>query len=218
MTTTTRTEPKPGSNGGSADQHRRVRDLALAPPDRGVRFRELAVGAGVIVLFALAGVLWHLRSIDKVPALAVAAGLERGETIEAGDLRLTYVSTDGPLARLAPEQSARVIGRTALVDLPAGTLLTEQLVVDLAAIGPDDGVVGLSLEPGQYPASDLAPGDVVDVIAAGSAQPVGRGEVFSVRDQAGGERKLVSLRASKAAADAVASLDQQALRLVWVAP
>ena len=47
-----------------------------------MRLPELAVGLLVTVMFALGAVLWHLNASSKVPALAVASPIERGEVIE----------------------------------------------------------------------------------------------------------------------------------------
>ncbi len=132
-----------------------------------MRLPELAIGLFVMVGFALGAVLWHLSSVDQSSALAIAANVERGETITAADVRVVYVASDDVLATLGEGQMSQVVGRVALVDLPAGTLLTRDLVADAVAIEAGDGVAGLSLEPGQYPALGLAPGDIVNVVRAG---------------------------------------------------
>lgn len=207
-----------------------TRDLALAPPKRRVRVPELAVGMLVVVLFALGGVVWHLRSVDRTPTLAVASGVARGEVIGADDLRVIYVASDDPVAGLRPSESGRLVGMVAVVDLAPGVIVTDDLVAEGARVGADEGVVGLPLEPGQYPAFDLAPGDLVDVVRIGvaSAPDDGDGqteavvarsvEVVAVADLAGGERKLVSVLAAEDDAATVAALDSASIRLVLVAP
>src|SRR6266545_6712773 len=85
--------------GERRDDGSRARDVALAPPRRRVRAPEIAVGLLVIVLFALGGVLWHLRSVERVPALAVASAIDRGETIEATDLQVVYIESGDRVAR-----------------------------------------------------------------------------------------------------------------------
>jgi hypothetical protein len=189
---------------------------------------ELAVGLLVTVLFALGAVLWHLNASSKVPALAVAAPIERGEVIEATDLRVVYVASDDPLARMSSGESSVVVGRVALVDLAPGTLFTPSVVADAAALDAGDGVVGLALDPGQYPALGLAPGDRVNVVRSTEAAPetdeapdqvVARGAtVFAVEDLSN-DRKLVSILTSEADAEAVAATaGAGGLRLVLVAP
>lgn len=225
MATTTRPDQH---SRAQASRGPRARELALAPPSRRVRVPELAIGLLVVVLFALGGVLWHLRSVDRTPVLAVASPIDRGDVIEARDLRVVYVASDDEVG-LGSSESGRVVGMTAQVDLAPGTLVNEDLVTEGARVGEEEGMVGLPLDPGQYPAFDLAPGDRVNVVRAGSGEPAGsegregagpvlvRGvEVVAVADLAGGERKLVSVLASEEDADAIASVDSASVRLVLV--
>jgi Flp pilus assembly protein CpaB len=190
---------------------------------------ELAVGMLVIVLFAIGGLLWHLRSIERTPTLAISKPVERGEVIGADDLRVVYVASGDPLAALRPSESSRIVGTVALVDLAPGLVVTDDVVAEAAPIGDDEGVVGLPLEPGQYPAFDLAPGDRVDIVrigGAGSAPDsedrttpaivVPAVEVIAVADLVGGERKLVTLRTSHEDAATIGSLDSASVRLVQV--
>jgi SAF domain len=199
----------------------------VAPPKRRVRLPELAVGVLVTVAFALGAVLWHLNAVDKVPALSVTGPIERGEVIDAEDLRVTYVSADDPLARMDETQASRVVGRIALVDLPAGTLVTPGVVAEATALETGDGVVGLALDPGQYPAFGIAPGDRVNVVRSVEAGAVdgdadlvvARGATVSAVEDLASDRKLVSILSDEAGAEAVASLaGSGSLRLVLVAP
>jgi hypothetical protein len=229
MATTTRSDQQ--RRASNDDRSPRARDLALRPPSRRVRVPELAIGLLVVVVFALGGVLWHLRSVDRTPILAVASPIGRGEVVQAEDLRVVYVASEDRLAGLRPEDTDRVVGMIALVDLASGSIVTEDLVGDGARVGEDDGVVGLPLEPGQYPAFDLAPGDRVNVVRIGAGEPsreddrdesgavvVRAVEVMAVEDLAGGERKLVSLLASEEDAESIGALDSVSLRLVLVSP
>ena len=232
MATTTRSDSPgnrtgpPGSNGNG-----KVHLPTLAPPKRRVRIPEFAVGLLVTVMFALGAVLWHLNATSKVPALAVSNAVARGDVVEASDLRVVYVASDGPLARMTAAESSSVVGRVALVDLAPGTLLTPTVVADAAALKAGDGVVGLALDPGQYPALGLASGDRVNVVVSGEtaattgtspgAQVIAHGAtVFRVEDLAS-DRKLVSILASEADAETVAAAAGKGvggLRLVLVAP
>lgn len=218
--------PSPSSNGYGGTPRSTV-----APPKGRVRLPELAIGLFVMVGFALGAVLWHLNSVDKSPALAIAANVERGETLTSNDIRVVYVASDDVLATIGEGQMSQVVGRVALVDLPAGALLTRDLVADAVVIEAGDGVAGLSLEPGQYPALGLAPGDIINVVRAGEdgTGEDGTGEatdtviarhatVFAVEDLAS-DRKLVSIMTTEADAEAVASAaGGGSLRLVLVSP
>ncbi len=212
----------PSSNGHGT----RAATAEIRPPGRRVRLPEVAVGVLVTVLFALGAVLWHLSSVEKVPALVVASEVARGEVIDSGDIRVAYVSSDDALARLDSSQMNRVVGRVALVDLAEGTLLTTSVVAVAAAVNAGDGVVGLSLDPGAYPARGLAPGDRVNVVRTADAadldaEPtvIARGATVFAVDELASDRLLVSVLATEADAEAVAAAaGAGGLRLVLVAP
>ena len=202
----------------------RVGDLELDPPRTGrtIRVPELLVGAALAVGFALAAVLWQANATQRDPVLAVASAVSRGEVIEAADVRVVYVGSDQPIATLSEADASRVVGRVAATDLPAGTLLTAAQVTDPQTVKAGEGVVGLALDPGQFPAMRLAPGDVVNVVAGGQA---GDGAVlteaavvFAVEDLGGQGRRFISLRTSEQAANRVAAAaDDGPVRLVLVA-
>lgn len=218
-----RDTPKVSSNG-----HDPTARSSVAPPKGKVRVPELAIGLFVVVSFALGAVLIHLNSVDKSPALALAVKVDRGQTISSSDLRVVYVSSDDPLVRLDESQIPQVVGRVALVDLPAGSLITRSLVADAVALEDGEGVTGLSLEPGQYPGLGLAPGDRVNVVRAADGDAAGtktgdalvarNATVYAVEDLAS-DRKLVSIVTSEDDAGAVAAAaGGGSLRLVQVSP
>ena len=221
--TATRTAPPTrasASNGTSTGP-----PVEIRPPGRRVRVPELAVGVLVVVVFSLGAVLWHLSTIAKVPALAVATDVKRGTIIDPSAVRIVYVSSDDALARLDPSQLRCVEGRVAQVDLAAGTLLTPSMVAGATIVKTGEGVVGLALDPGGYPARGLASGDRVDVVRTADvanldAKPtviVRNATVFAVEDLSS-DRRLVSVLARAGDADAVASAaGAGGLRLVLVA-
>jgi hypothetical protein len=184
------------------------------------------VGVLVTVVFALGAVLWHLSTVEKVPALAAASAIERGEVIESGDVRVVYVSSDGSLARLGSSQLDEVVGRVALVGLTEGTLLTPSVVADAAAVNTGEGVVGLSLDPGAYPARGLATGDRVSVVRSAEvadldAKPtvIARDATVFAVEELSSDRLLVSILTRETDAEAVAATASAGgLRLVLVAP
>jgi len=215
--------PKVSSNG-----HDPTAPSSVAPPKGKLRIPELAIGLFVVVSFALGAVLLHLNSVDKSPALALAVKVDRGQTISSSDLRVIYVSSDDPLARLDESQIRQVVGRVALVDLPAGSLINRFLVADAVALKDGEGVIGLSLEPGQFPGLGLAAGDRVNVVRSADGDGAGtkagdsliarNATVYAVEDLAS-DRKLVSIVTSEDDAGAVAAAaGGGSLRLVQVAP
>lgn len=235
MASTTPSRPRseaPSPNGSLP----RSSPATLSPPRNRVRMPELVVGVLVMTVFALGAVMWHLSAVHKTPALAVSSKVERGEEIRASDLRIVYVASDDSLARLDAGDTADVVGKVALVDLGPGTLVTKSVVAERPGLESGDGVVGLSLEPGGYPAMGLAPGDRVNVIgtvgavsadgdsdadppegAANADGVVARGATVLAVEELSSDRLLVSIVTTEADAEAVAARSGSgALRLVQV--
>lgn len=227
----TRLDPSRVRSNGSARQPAGATDsFRLEPPSgRRTRIPELVVGVALMVGFALAAVLWHMSSSEKEGALALARPVHRGHVVVAADLRVVYLSSDDPIARLPRSQSGAVIGRVALTDMPAGTLLTSSSVAARVTIGANEGVVGLALEPGQAPAQQLLPGDVVNVVAGpadgaanaptsgGTTVLASRATVFSVGEIGSQGRRFVSIKLPELEANRLAAAAERGpVRLVLV--
>lgn len=213
----------------SSDGARLRPDTPTVEPAAGRRSRlpEMAIGVVLMVAFALGAVLWHMSATDKTPVLALASAVGRGEVIEPADLRVVYVETDGPIAHLPRSASSELVGRVAVADLEEGTLLTRGHALARASLSPEDGVVGLALDPGQFPALGLVPGDLVNVVAgtvdassssAGSEAVLARrAEVYAVEEIGSQGRQFVSLRMPEEAANQVAAVAERGpVRLVMV--
>lgn len=135
--------------------------------------------AGILLVVGCAlafGVLaQHLT--DTRAALVLARPVARGAVLSDADVAVAQVPADTAVRVLPTAERRRLLGRTLLLSLPAGTALTTELVTAGAVdIGPTSRTVGLLLEPGGYPTSSLAPGDTVSVIDTG-----GDGEVLEDR-------------------------------------
>lgn len=214
----------------SANGARVLREApSVDPPGRRrTRIPEVAIGLLLMVGFSLGAVLWHLNTTRREPALALAADVQRGEVIRAGDLRVVYLASDDPIAHLPESAESDLVGRTAVADLEQGTLLTRSQVVAKAVLEPNEGVVGLALDPGQFPAIGLVPGDQVNVVSA-TPQEEGAGaeeddgvlaadtSVYAIEELETDGRQFISLRMPEVDANRVASAAELGpVRLVLV--
>lgn len=194
--------------------------FAVEPPGRRVRVPQLLIAVLLVLVSALAALVLLSRATAREVVLTLAVPLARGQVLGAQDVRLAYVGTDDPLASLPPERLPALVGQAALVDLPAGTVLTETQFAGPNVLGPEEGVVGLALSPGEYPTRRLAVGDLVDVIdpdATDGLRVVAHGaEVFDIAEIGNQGQRFVSLRLSSEAATEVAGAAVGRLRLVLV--
>jgi hypothetical protein len=144
------------------------------PVRRRVQVPQLAVGVLVTGLCALGFVLLYVSGVQRTAVLSLGVDVVRGEQLELDDLRVVHVGTDDVVGTVAADASDVLVGRTVVADLPAGTLLVEELVTDGAELTAGSGVVGLALPAGRYPSPRLAVGDVVEVVVVDEADLEGQ--------------------------------------------
>jgi hypothetical protein len=111
-------------------------------------------------------VFWSLNVGDRRPALALARPVALGQIIRAADLGEVDVAIDGAVDAIPAGDAPSITGRTVAASLPAGVLLTRDLLG--TARVPENGraVAALAVQPGQVP-PDIGPGShVLAVLAA----------------------------------------------------
>ena len=175
------------------------RTAGTRPPDqapRRLRRRSVPLAVGGVVLVVVCALVFAegwLAAGNRQPVLALAQPVAAGQVITAADLETVRVSAAGPVSLVPASRQAEVVGSTAAVSMPAGSLLAGS---DIGTPPPVKGQVrlGVALKPGAYP-PDLAAGQDVDVLAtpsssasgsssgsgsASAALPVGQAVVLSV--------------------------------------
>lgn len=164
--TTTMTEAGVGrsANGSPARVPVGLDGPGSGPGTSRSRVPEIAVGVLVLVVSGLAALWLFQSSTDRTAVLALAGPVERGEVVTAEDLVTVEVAADEAIAVTRPGEVDGVVGRVALVDLPAGSLITASQVASADEVEVGEGVVGLRLEAGQVPALRLTPGTTVSVL------------------------------------------------------
>lgn len=225
MTTNLRTTTSTPTGNGASPPGR----FELEPPPKGparTRWPEITLGVMVVAIFALAGAWFYSSASDADAVLALRNPVDRGHIITNTDLVVVEVATEDQLNTLSREQASAIIGQIAMTDLSAGTLVSADLFAARASIAEGNGVVGLALDPGEYPTLALRPGDLVRVVETPrQGEPTGAEivlvEVAEVVDVAAigvQNQFFVSLSMTTAEADAVAAADSQdRVRLIQVA-
>lgn len=162
MATTTKTLRAPDSilAGRRSDD----RGMRSQPRRRGL----LAFASLLIVGSALAGAVLFASAGDTVEVLAVREEVAKGHAIARDDLVAKNVA--GIDGAFVATESESVIGKTAVVDLVPGQVLTQAMVSGDPTPAAGKATVGLSLELSRVPAVGLNAGDVVKVIAVPAAE------------------------------------------------
>ncbi len=161
-------QPAPSPNGSTP----KADPLPLGPP-RSLRSRlpQALLAALLIIGGGLGGLILFSRYNQRTPAVVVTAPVAHGQPITRADLAITEVALDRNVAIVG--SIADAAGRFAAHDLQPGELLTTgDLATQEQLVTADESVIGLLLEPGQYPTKQLVAGDRVDVFAPGEESAV----------------------------------------------
>lgn len=226
MATTLEQPPRTRPTGRAAP---RPEPLRLEPARRRVRLPELLVGLVLVGAFGLGAVLWRSAGDARLPVAVLFAPVARGAVLAEADLRPAEVALGDGVRAVAWADRGRLVGKTAVADLPAGAVLVDALVADRVALGAGEALVGLKLGPGGYPAGDLRVGDPVTVVGAvpagaadtnAAATPpaaiAAGATVWAITDLADQEATvLVTLRMAEADAPRVSAVADQ-VRVVRV--
>ena len=156
---------------------RRGRDKAASSTVAGVRTRRpWPWTAGAIALIVVGGLVsaavWS-SSANVDPVFVTSADLQRGDVIERGDLTTLNLAADNSSSAYTLDQVDDLLGKTAAVDLPAGSLLTPESVTDSLEVPRGQAIVGVSLAANQMPATPLVAGDSVQIVAVATPAAVG---------------------------------------------
>jgi hypothetical protein len=198
-------------------------DARVTPPAAAVRrtrIPQLVVGVLLTAGTALGFVLFNAASVQRTAVLALANDIDRGHILAADDLQVVYVGTDDVLALTPADRSELLVGRAAVLALPAGTLLTVDQFAEGRTLVPGAGVVGLAMSPGQYPTPRLAIGDLVNVleVSEGERLLIEAAEVVEVELVGTQGQRFISLLAGEdQAATVAAAAAAGEVRLVLIA-
>jgi hypothetical protein len=134
----------------------------------------VALGSLLVMMCVLAYAYGAVRLGDRVQVLAVARSVAAGQAISALDLTQVTAAQDPGVQLVPAADVAQVVGRTAVVPLLPGTLLTRALIGDAAFPPVGKVTASVALKPGQYP-QGLASGTRVAVyVSANPAQNGGQ--------------------------------------------
>lgn len=144
-------------------------------PRRNLRW--ILVGVLAICLGGLGSAVLYSSVANATSVLKVNRTIYRGEVIGAADIGPVSLGTHLGVETVPAEQAEELIGKTALVDLARGSLVTPGSVGE-PEVRRGYSRLGLKLNPGQVPVSPLPAGTAVVLVpitatndgnAAGSA-------------------------------------------------
>ncbi|MEA5634720.1 MAG: SAF domain-containing protein [Cutibacterium granulosum] len=153
-----------------------TRGTATAEPRHGRGRRSpvlIAVGVLCMCLGGLGGAwAWHQAS-NTESVLVMTHSVPRGRLITANDVGVTQASVGEQVKRLPADARDRLVGQHAVVDLPAGSLVSADSVGEVQ-VQRGTSHVGLTLAPGHVPIEPMPAGTKVRAVEVSEEQqPVG---------------------------------------------
>jgi len=130
------------------------------------RLPFVALGGLLVIVCVLAYAYGAVRLGDRIQVLAAARSVAVGQAITTADLKQVSAARDSGVHLIPAAQAGQVVGRTAVVPLVAGTLLTPELLGDAAFPPAGKVAASLALKPGQYPQGLAAGARVVAYVSA----------------------------------------------------
>ena len=171
-------------SGLSADQQGAWGEPAAASGRRmpsAPRERKPALFALAILLVALgagAAGLLVIRAGTRVQAIEIVQQVNQNAQVPVGAMQEVGISAGSGVSYVSWSQAEQVAKYFAATTIPAGTLLTQNMVASSSNVTANQDFVGLSLKAGQVP-SGLQPGDKVEAIAVGAVCGVTAGTVLA---------------------------------------
>ena len=145
-----------------------ARARALAPSTKR-RMPWIALGLLLVFGSGLAFAAWSRATSTRVAVLVTSHDVAAGQTVGEDMVTTTEVEVGPGVPTLPAGDRAAVVGQVARGPIPAGTLLSREMVTDGGAIPAGQAVVGAVLAPGAYPTAALRPGDPVQLVAAAAS-------------------------------------------------
>lgn len=147
-------------NGTAAGPPGQLRSLPRRRRPAMVALAVALAGTGVLVSVAV-----YQRSDHLVPVVMVTSGVPAYGVITAGDVGIADVTVPAGVHVIPGSQLGQVAGELAAVTLRPGTLLAPADLTSAQPPGPGQVLVPVPVKPESLPASGLAPGDHVLIVA-----------------------------------------------------
>lgn len=206
--------PPPATSAGPAPVPPVSGARRVAGVSRRRRLPYLLLGVLLVVGCSAGGVVVAAQLGHRQEVLALARPVTVGQQLTARDLKEVSMSTDTGLDVVPARSKGGVVGRPAAYSLPAGALLTRDLVGSARVPPAGQAEAAVGLKAGQYP-PDLQPGNRVAVVVAPPTDATAGGPstspslweavVTGVRTDSTDQTTVVSLQMAQADARALAA-------------
>ncbi len=124
----------------------------------------IAVSVALIIAGGLSASDVYTTTNRTTTVFSAAAPIALGAIITSGDLTSVEIPDSQQIPAFATTAADNVIGKTATVDIPDGTLISPKNIADQAGLPANESIVGVSLTPAQLPSFPMSSGDPVRIV------------------------------------------------------
>lgn len=130
----------------------------------------IGLGVAMVLIFALLGVLLATRGSTPKTVLVTTENVSGGQPVRTAQLTTTQISGGDNTKTIRGESLNSVSGNLAAGDIPAGTILSPDMLKVKTVPDAGQTIVGARVRPGQLPAGGVRSGDAVTVIISAPQQ------------------------------------------------
>ncbi|GAA1851944.1 SAF domain-containing protein [Myceligenerans crystallogenes] len=210
----TATAPAPGARADRGNPPGPGHEQQIASPPK-MRRRPAMIAASVACI-AVGGLVsaWAWQTTSNTNSvLTVRQDVLRGEVVTRDDLVVVQAGADLAIKAVPGELLEEVAGKTAALDIAAGSVVTPGQLTDEPVPASDRSVVGVSLAAGLLPAGQVHNGDRVRVVVT-----EGGGEAGTTSGTAGSVEGIVrGIQSDEVTGNTLASVEVAADEAVRVA-
>lgn len=144
-------------------------DNALPSRPGGVQLRTqrnprlIALGVLLACLGGLGAAYLYTTATTSVTVVLVSTDVARGEVVEASDLSAVTIGSVPGVSTVPAGSLADQVGKTALVDLPSGSLLPSD-ALGTPVVPPGTAKLGLKLAAGRIPNEPIKPDTALQLV------------------------------------------------------
>lgn len=139
----------------------------LPTPPRERKPALAALAALLVLVGALGATLLVLQAGDRIEAIKITDRVPAGQQIPEDAITPVMVADDTDVSYVRWSQRDQLKDYRAETDLVAGTVLVGEMLGEDEGIGEGQAIVGVTLQPGQYPPG-LKAGDTVAAYLVGN--------------------------------------------------
>ena len=141
-------------------------EATLRPVRSRLDLRWLVAGVLAVCVGGLGAALLYANASSSTSVITIKRTVYRDQIITTEDLGVLSLAVPIGLGPVSSDRLAEIVGKTAIIDLPAGGILTPAGFGE-PVVAPGSVRLGLRLEAGRLPTSAMEPGASVLLVPVG---------------------------------------------------